>query len=75
MSFARFSANCDVYVFPTGPPPNNYCCMGCSLLPAGGPEDTFTETALEMIAHLDEHRAAGDKLPEAVFVRLHRSTP
>ena len=75
MSVARFSENCDVYVYPTGPAPNNYCCDGCRLLPKDGPRVFFTETAQEMVVHLKAHRAAGHLVPGSVFAKLLERTP
>jgi len=74
MSIARFSDTCDVYVVPTGPPPNNYCCMGCSM-GLEVPQTFFCETAAEMLDHLELHRSAGDRIPQAVFVKLQKRRP
>ena len=61
MSFARWSDDSDVYVILNA---GGYLdCMGC------GPDGCFTLTE-RMIAHLKEHEAEGDKVPERTFERL-----
>jgi hypothetical protein len=57
MSYARFSASSDVYVFMSV---GGWLeCCGCLL----EDEWVFTDTA-SMIEHLAEHRAAGHSVPD-----------
>lgn len=57
MSYARYSPDSDVYVFASV---DGYLsCCGCHL----GDKWDFYSTA-EMIAHLMEHRAKGENVPE-----------
>jgi len=66
MSVCRVSENCDVYVFYTTQA--RIQCCGCSLVAGEWVFEAATE--LEMIEHLRKHQAAGDKVPEEVFVEL-----
>lgn len=61
MSYARFGSDSDVYVYcDIG---GYLCCCACRLAsePCGSRE--FFTTA-DMLAHLDEHRAAGHAIPD-----------
>jgi hypothetical protein len=65
MSYARRGAESDVYIFSDGV---YVICMDCELAINGG---TIAETHYgPMIAHLEEHRARGHKVPESAFARL-----
>jgi len=65
MSWARFSADSDVYVYEDVAGYIN--CCGCSL---EDPRETnFTEAA-PLKAHLDRHVAAGHKVPARVWVNF-----
>lgn len=60
MSFARFSAESNVYVYSDV---GGYvCCCGCLL----GSKWDFHSPA-EVVAHLREHVAAGHKVPERLL--------
>jgi hypothetical protein len=66
VSYARFAKDSDVYVFLNC---GGYLeCCACGL--AGGPEFFTTDTTTGMLAHLDQHEAAGDAVPESTFDRL-----
>lgn len=60
MSFARFSAESDVYVFHSVG--DFLDCCGCQL----GTGGAFYSVA-DLIAHLREHVAAGHMVPEHLF--------
>lgn len=64
MSYARFSADSDVYVFlNTG---GYLDCCYCSL--SAAPRTSFRcATVTDMVDHLAEHVAAGDKVEPRVF--------
>jgi hypothetical protein len=64
VAYARFGDECDVYVFSTG---GELLCMDCAL----GLDLKAKSTAV-MIAHLDEHVAHGDQVPEDVLMDLRR---
>lgn len=69
MAYARMSATSDVYVWSDG---NHIHCTWCRLAAPGG-SDTFVSTEYPpMIAHLEEHRARGHKVPEHVMASLNR---
>ena len=62
MSYARFSAESDVYVFlHVG---GALCCCGCF----NG--EGYFDTTAEMVAHLREHEARGDRVPACTIKRL-----
>ena len=68
MAFARFSDG-DVYVYLNVD--GLFECCACRIL---GPGLTggchLVETSAEMLAHLEEHRAAGDDVPEECLDEL-----
>lgn len=71
MSYARFSAESDVYVYP------HFAgfieCCGCSLSEAEDGEDfgfTQLQTAREALEHLDKHRAAGHEVPTRAYEHI-----
>lgn len=63
MSYCRFSAESDVYVFGTFE--GTYECCACSLS-----KHWEHETASDMIAHLEAHMAAGHQVPQYAIDRL-----
>jgi hypothetical protein len=66
MSYARFAAESDVYVFlAVG---GHLECCGCAL----GGEECFYSTA-EMLAHLDAHRVVGHDVPDYCTDRLREN--
>ena len=69
MSYARMSSTSDVYVWSDG---NRIHCTWCRLA-APGASDTFVHAEYPpMIAHLEEHRARGHKVPDHVMISLNR---
>ena len=85
MSYCRKNGeDSDVYVILTregdGLLRFGWECLGCQLAPVEEsiipgvkiPGCTFLLTRQDMIAHLEEHRASGDKVPERAFERLRR---
>jgi hypothetical protein len=62
MSYARFGEDSNVYVFLS------CSALECCSCRPDGPHLTFSTA--EMIAHLDEHRAAGDKVPDYCYEGL-----
>jgi hypothetical protein len=59
MSFARFGPESDVYVFPHVD--GHFECSMCAL----GDTSVFrSKDAAEFVAHLEDHRKAGHKVPE-----------
>src|SRR5262244_2780991 len=65
MSFARFGPDSDVYVYLGL---RGYVCERCPR-----PGDAFVcATAPEMLKHLGEHRARGERVPEAAFSELRK---
>lgn len=73
MSYARFGwDNSDVYVFEHVA--GYIQCCGC-ILPEYGDEDWIggfynAPTANDMLKHLDEHRAAGNVVPERTYTDI-----
>ncbi len=65
MAYARFAGNSDVYIFVT--PLGLLECCGCSL----GEGSEFTSAAA-MVAHLEAHVVAGDRVPTEVVGELRR---
>lgn len=64
MSYARFGEDgSSVYVFGTG---EYLICFGCKL----GGVSYSTGYPGEMIAHIEQHRAKGDIVPDRAFERL-----
>jgi hypothetical protein len=66
MAICRFGSDSDVYVY--------YCvtggisCQRCHLTP--GVFEFKASNEGEMIAHLEQHRAAGHAVPDEAFVAL-----
>lgn len=69
MSYARWSSTSEVYVYLDGA--GQYICCDCGLAPA---PRFIAPSALRMIDHLQEHRDAGDLVPESAFERLLKET-
>ena len=70
MSYARFGPDSDVYVYSSE---CGYVCSWCTLQTEPDPEydDHFvTKSASEMIQHLEQHRAAGHKVPDYTIKEL-----
>ena len=78
MSYARFSEG-GVYVMLTqgseefnGKRLTLWCCA-CRLTPENGWfGNYYTESRTEMLTHLDEHKAAGAKVPNHTWKRLRQ---
>lgn len=71
MSYCRWSKHSDAYVI--GTLDGKLECCGCGLLSRHFAEkygSVYTATAAEMIAHLEEHVACGDKILHYAFERL-----
>ena len=68
MSYARFHEGSDVYVYPDA---RGLCCCFCHL----GAADFHTADVPTLLKHLDEHRAAGHQVPEALDDLLWRHFP
>ena len=66
MSYARFSRDSDVYVFAHVE--GGYECCACGL--AGTWGSIRCQTIKEMLDHLEEHKKAGDKVPDHCIERL-----
>lgn len=72
MSYCRWGPHSDAYVI--GTLEGKLECCGCGLLSRQFAEkygSVYTTTAAEMIAHLEEHVACGDKILHYAFERLH----
>lgn len=67
MSYARFGQESDVYVFSDG---DRLHCVWCRLCRAF--ESAVYAEYPDMIAHLEEHRAAGHKVPDYALERLRQ---
>jgi hypothetical protein len=68
MSYARFSDDSDIYVYPdTGS--GKLVCSDCRLSVALNPFSAGSE--IEMLRHLDAHSDAGHKVPSGALARLH----
>jgi hypothetical protein len=59
-----------VYVYMSGEH-NCLTCLNCTLLPEDQLE-FLARTTAQMVAHLKEHRAAGETVPDVAFERLER---
>ncbi len=69
MAYARFTRDCDVYVYAD-------VCGGyvCERSKKHVPAFRCV-TAAEMVGHLVEHRAKGDRVPDAALVALRCESP
>lgn len=67
MSYVRWSKDSSVYVYQDV---GGYLrCCGCSMEPS--PFGSFNaKSTAEIVAHLREHQAKGDRVPERVFGSL-----
>lgn len=73
MSYARKGLDgSDVYVWTDGrhPGEGQIHCQDCPLL--GGPVDVVTSSQARMLVHLEQHLAAGHRVPETALARLRR---
>ncbi len=74
MSYARFGAESDVYVYRDSE--WGFTCCACDLDPAEGDrEDIYGrrfETRAELMAHMHRHAVAGDSVPAGLWGRLGR---
>jgi hypothetical protein len=74
VSYARFSPDCDVYVFMSvgdrHHPGGWLECCWCHLQPGEEIVSTRQFTTAGMAAHLDDHVAAGHQVPDDVIPRL-----
>ena len=66
MAYARQNEESDLYVFSTG---NELVCAGCLREKS---TDYHTASRREMIEHLRDHVAKGDRVPKEAFDRLSR---
>ncbi len=64
MSVVRWSENSDLYIYYSD---QGIACCGCG---ANGNHTIYCETEAEMIDHIREHIAAGDKVPAHVIPAL-----
>ena len=64
MAYARFGRESDLYVYEQA---DGIVCLRCKLNESG---TTITTTRSEMLRHREEHRRAGDKVPEHAFDEL-----
>jgi hypothetical protein len=77
MSYARMNGfDSQVYIY------HHYMgfieCCGCSLTEPEGSEDFGffkANTAREILAHMDEHRAVGDLVPDRAYERIKEEYP
>ena len=67
MSYCRFTDDSHVYAYPASS--GLYTCCCCSLAEGRG-DDTELKTAAELLQHFDQHRAAGDLVPQVAYYRL-----
>lgn len=65
VSYARFAEDCNVYVFISN---DALECCSCWLQNPSGTYNAMSTA--EMIAHLDEHRAAGHQVPDWTYEGL-----
>jgi len=76
MSYARFAADSDVYVYASSR--GGIECERCRFMQptdttANGPRNNAVMVDEdEMISHLEKHGKAGHKVPESAFVALRR---
>ena len=70
MAYARFSKDCDVYIFERDDIPKDkpLVCCGCKLT---NKEIYYNKD--EMIKHLQEHINEGHKIPNIIFTRVQYS--
>lgn len=75
MSYCRF-LSADAYIFEHA---GGFIeCCGCSLTEPDDGEDVgffHANTAREMLAHMDEHRANGDNIPEYAYDGIRQDNP
>lgn len=66
MSYCRWGADSDVYVYPSGPA---IICHACSLTPDSS-ANWPCHTRAQAVEHLAQHTAAGHKVPHCAVARL-----
>jgi len=64
MAYARFGPDSDVYVFESA---HSIYCQRCR---SNNCRDVVAQTRSEMLAHMQKHRDAGDKVPDYAFDNL-----
>lgn len=67
MSYARFGYDSDVYVF--GLSDGGFECCGCRLSEATLASQRFDDRQ-DLLLHLQDHKAAGHKVPPYAITRL-----
>jgi len=68
MSYSRFAPDSDVYVF-MGTGDKLHCCR-CGLDPAGLSMEFIADDHREMLDHLERHKEAGHRVPDAAIAEL-----
>jgi hypothetical protein len=63
VSYARLGGDSDVYLYREG---DQLCCQFCSVSPSG----FHAADPAEMLKHMMEHRARGEKVPDHAITRL-----
>ena len=72
MAYVRWGHDSHVYVFDNAAYGGTSCC-GCSMKDDYEGEDPLYGTHAEMIQHLRQHQARGDRVPEYAFEGLAES--
>lgn len=79
MSYCRFNGENDAYIYATN---DGFDCCGCSLAPVTQEQiDTFDApfarftTARQILDHIAEHRAAGDRIKQSADERIRAEYP
>jgi len=76
MSYSRFGANSDTYIFEHN---DGFIeCCGCGLTePTSGEDVGFAKlnTAREALEHAKKHLDVGDMVPDKVFTRIREEHP
>jgi hypothetical protein len=67
MSYIRWNEDeSDVYIYRNTE--NKLICCSCSLVNGNG--DFICDGEINMLAHLRDHKASGDTVPEECFLRI-----
>lgn len=66
MSYCRAGNESDVYVIATTDKVASWWCVSCSV------PNNFVTSRQEMLSHLQEHKLAGDRVPDYAIARLQR---
>ena len=69
MSYARWGSDSNVYVFETCD--GVFECCNCDLTP----DNKLFETPRAIIAHLNEHRAKGELVPDYTYEQIKEEYP